>query len=283
MKILWVGLDEAGYGPILGPLCVAAYASRREMAGPARDSKAIYRGGNISRLVARCRQLAGKIPLAEVLLDSVSGQGMEQEPWHLPPAEGDAMIANGPAVSGAGMSADAEIPGLQIRARAAGVAEFSQGLQRGNKADFLAELYRDVLLELFEKTAPEWHEAHVAFDRWGGRHRYAPILAAWGFEVHESDDGDKASRYTAFWRGRRLQIAFLVGGDRSEPAIAAASCFAKLAREVLMARFNAWWVRLLPGLLPTAGYYEDGLRFLAEIEECRARHNIPLRLLRRSR
>jgi hypothetical protein len=34
----------------------------------------------------------------------------------------------------------------------------------------------------------------------------------------------------------------------------------------MMRRFNAFWKLHVPELQPTAGYYNDGLRFLREIE-----------------
>ena len=39
----------------------------------------------------------------------------------------------------------------------------------------------------------------------------------------------------------------------------------KYVRELLMGCFNAYWLREVPKLAPTAGYYEDGLRFLRDI------------------
>ena len=48
--------------------------------------------------------------------------------------------------------------------------------------------------------------------------------------------------------------------------IALASIFGKYIRELLMICFNAFWQARLPDLKPTAGYYQDALRFLADIK-----------------
>jgi hypothetical protein len=40
----------------------------------------------------------------------------------------------------------------------------------------------------------------------------------------------------------------------------------KYIREAMMRRFNAFWLGHLPGVLPTAGYFSDGTRFLADID-----------------
>ena len=50
-----------------------------------------------------------------------------------------------------------------------------------------------------------------------------------------------------------------------------------------MGRFNAYWQRLLPELKPTAGYYNDGLRFLQDIEPKRRELGIADEQLIRSR
>jgi hypothetical protein len=52
--------------------------------------------------------------------------------------------------------------------------------------------------------------------------------------------------------------------------VAIASMLSKYVREALMRRFNGYWQTLLPQLVPTAGYYNDGLRFLNDIAAKRA-------------
>ena len=65
--------------------------------------------------------------------------------------------------------------------------------------------------------------------------------------------------------GRTLGIEFSVEGDQRHMPIALASMTAKYVREALMQRFNAYWRTFLPQLAPTAGYYSDAQRFLADI------------------
>ena len=57
----------------------------------------------------------------------------------------------------------------------------------------------------------------------------------------------------------------------------------KYLREALMARFNAFWKRHLPAVEPTAGYYNDGMRFLADIDLKRRELGIEDAMLVRSR
>jgi hypothetical protein len=65
--------------------------------------------------------------------------------------------------------------------------------------------------------------------------------------------------------------------------VAIASMLSKYLREALMNRFNAWWKTHLPALEPTAGYYNDGLRFLHDIAAKRRELGIADAVLVRSR
>ena len=42
---------------------------------------------------------------------------------------------------------------------------------------------------------------------------------------------------------------------------------AKYLRELYMGGFNLYWQSLLPGIKPTAGYYNDGKRFLDDLKQ----------------
>ena len=55
-------------------------------------------------------------------------------------------------------------------------------------------------------------------------------------------------------------------GESRHLLVALASLISKYVRELLMESFNAYWSREVPGLRPTAGYYQDGLRFLKDIQ-----------------
>ena len=65
--------------------------------------------------------------------------------------------------------------------------------------------------------------------------------------------------------------------------VAAASMLSKYLREMLMRRFNAFWKIHVPDLTPTAGYYNDGLRFLRDIQAKRSEMQIVDDFLVRSR
>ena len=58
---------------------------------------------------------------------------------------------------------------------------------------------------------------------------------------------------------------------------------AKLTRELFMGRLNAWFVERLPSLRPTAGYVEDGRRFLVDATPVLRSEQVDLRRFVRSR
>ncbi|MFQ5496105.1 MAG: hypothetical protein ACE5EX_12075, partial [Phycisphaerae bacterium] len=59
---------------------------------------------------------------------------------------------------------------------------------------------------------------------------------------------------------------FTQSGEAHQMPVALASMLSKYLREVLMACFNAYWADRVPGVKATAGYYQDGLRFLKDIQ-----------------
>ncbi|MEY4841715.1 MAG: hypothetical protein RJA12_439, partial [Planctomycetota bacterium] len=63
-----------------------------------------------------------------------------------------------------------------------------------------------------------------------------------------------------------LRVHFETEADARHLPVALSSMTAKYLRELRMARLNAFFAERLPGLAPTAGYVQDGRRFLAEIE-----------------
>jgi len=56
--------------------------------------------------------------------------------------------------------------------------------------------------------------------------------------------------------------------------VALASMVAKFTRELHMMRFNRYFASLVPDIKPTAGYVQDGRRFLKEIEPILAQNGL---------
>lgn len=156
-------------------------------------------------------------------------------------------------------------------------AELNAAFDRtGNKSEALWEHTAAALALLFSAgergpaAAGGRPRAALMIDRQGGRAHYGPALARalQAAEVRLIAETEGRSSYGA--RSRRgaleAEVVFAEGGESLSFATALASCFAKYARELSMEAFNRHFGRLAPGLAPTAGYTEDGRRWLAEAE-----------------
>lgn len=131
----------------------------------------------------------------------------------------------------------------------------------------------------------------VVVDRQGGRMHYRAALeeAFPRARVLLVRETAPLSEYvveepaTARTPARAMRLAFRERAEHASFAVALASCAAKYVRELAMDAFNAWFAELDPALQPTAGYVEDGRRWLADARGAIERAAIPRADLVRSR
>ena len=129
------------------------------------------------------------------------------------------------------------------------------------------------------------HHPHVAVDRQSGRTRYRDLLGQVfeGAEINVLAEGTRASVYEVVAGQRKLFISFLVEAEQQHMPVALASMNAKLTRELLMQRFNAYFQAMAPDVKPTAGYGSDANRWrdaiLSHLQRAGVGHD---RLRRRS-
>lgn len=255
-KVLTVGIDEAGYGPLLGPLTVACYASPHAIHGNIADSKMIYQKGKLNQLVSHCNKYVSEFsgfPKPERV--SIT----QNEPWF----NSYKLLYN--------RNLD---PKAHISCSFIHVCEFNKKVTTGeNKAEILIGQIKSSMKHVL-KNISKYQKVIFLIDRLGGRKMYEPVLKSWGFEVLSKLEIKEKSEYQALYQKVPCEISFLVKGDQKYHHIAAASCFAKLMREYSMKDFNNWWLRKVPELKPTAGYFQDGKRFMKGIETYCIKHNI---------
>lgn len=300
---LLIGIDEAGYGPLLGPLVVAAtvwrvppnrvdadmwsaldtVVARAGQGGGARlevdDSKTVYNRKQISSLERPVLAFASAIDYPTNNLGDLLGQLTEQNadlgpaPWYRELSGALPLDPHRSAFAGVGgrlrdaMSA----AGVELVALLAEVVSETRFNDRvaatRNKAAVLVEQ----VLRLMARGSRHGREqdVHICVDRLGGREDYRHTLQSAFPERHVEilEVSEQRSRYRLGASRNDWWIEFLVDGDLTRMPIALASMVAKYAREALMERFNAYWKRLLPSVRPTAGYYVDAQRFLADIRE----------------
>lgn len=268
------GIDEAGYGPTLGPLVVAtAWADAADhdtlvaalRASGVRDSKELHKPGDLAPLetiaLAGCRWATGRLPTTAADLFAVLGETAadRDQPWMqgagtltLPVAAKAIPVWDTPGVVAGGCAGRIVHP-----------AGYNRFLTTGaNKA----ELELDAVGRLLT-TPPAAPARATVVDRLGGRKFYRDFLAAVhpGALVLVEDEANAASRYRICTEGGEHAVAFVVGGESASPLTAVASCLAKYARELHMLLFNRHWCARVPGLKPTAGYPEDAKRWLSAI------------------
>lgn len=298
-----IGVDEAGYGPNLGPFVMTAaalqlpdfqcpwqllsHAVRRHAAGSddrlvVDDSKAVFAPKH------GLRPLEGAVlpflPPADSLAELWPQQALT--PWDAYAAEPYADALPLPA------AADLHETVLVQRSRLAAALQAADARLRLVTMvlfprDFNALVQRDdskaaaplfavhhLLRHLLPTGAPEGERVDVTVDRLGGRKHYQPFLQD-VFPDQFAFTEQETNLCSSYRVGDGLSVRFLVGGDQASFAVALASMVSKYLRELLMMQFNAFFQRHAPEVPPTAGYPVDAQRWWRDTADVRARLGLP--------
>lgn len=296
------GLDEAGFGPMLGPLtigCVAlrsadgivdpwerlaAVVSRAGERDPDRlcvgDSKAVFernaRGrARLERTVLAFHSLLHGLPadgreFLAATREPLACADLAREFWHGCVARGLALDRD-PSIESARHALAAALRSARLELAVCGVravpaATLNASFARtGSKGATHWEQCSPFLAHLWEVFAREGVELVV--DRHGGRMRYAALLRQTFPDAEVATESEAPARSTYRLRGpdgRWMRATFAEKADALSFPVALASCCAKYARELCMDAFNAHFARLQPDLEPTAGYVTDARRWLAD-------------------
>jgi len=324
--MILAGIDEAGYGPLLGPLVVGCCAfevaeeppdgaeppaegaaaaapclwkrlkkvlgRHRDKAGRrlhVNDSKLVYSPSTglkeLERSVVAMAAAGGEAPAdLNAFLSMVAPEAMGdlvEHPWYVAAAGERFPLEQEPAVVrmfANAVRAESERCGARLahlRALVLPERQFNRQVHvTRNKSSVsftLVATHLDHLLRTYGQRG-----LTIYCDRQGGRERYGHLLRLmfedWGLAIEREQDGRSEYRLTR--AGHGVSVIFCEKGEGECMAVAVASMLAKYVRETLMRRFNAWWRTHLPEVAPTAGYYNDGLRFLKDIEAKRRELNI---------
>jgi hypothetical protein len=297
-----IGMDEAGFGPNLGPLVIsatlwhapgglgpddlydvlAAAVAPGVSSGDDRlaiaDSKILYQPRRGLRLLERALfpalAVTGRVPhdwaqLWDVLEADIRGERVRL-PWYrdyqlrLPLAE-DASELDRLAERLRGALGRARVRLVMIRAQAIFPAEWNRLVEEcGTKGAALSR----TALELLANVMATVDDGSVLClcDKHGGRNHYGALLQRqfpdWLVEVRE--EGRARSIYTWGPAAARVEMRFCSGGEAFLP-IALASVACKYLREMAMRAENDFWCNRVRGLRRTAGYPADAKRFKTEI------------------
>ncbi len=301
------GIDEAGFGPVLGPLVVSTAVLRlpdeivdenlwsllagaitrkglrRSPALPLADSKAMYvrKDGlvHLERGVLGMLAQAGPVPtslnelLRRVGADCV--QHIPAYPWY---AGADLRLPH-----------QADPTDLKLRANAAAEAMRKRGIELAairaepilagqynrlvaatrNKASALFGVTSQLIAYIFNtyaaKSPPQ--VVRIVADRQGGRTHYRHQIQRMfeGGAIRVIVESEAHSAYAVETADRAAEIHFRTKAETACLPVALASMLSKYLRELFMELLNAYWSQRVDGLKPTAGYYVDGKRFLADI------------------
>jgi hypothetical protein len=308
--MLYAGIDEAGYGPLFGPLCAGVSVfevescddmsppclwsalrgmvtrSKRDARGRivVDDSKKLKGAGAVRHPLTHLERgvllfaasVRDEVDWLDGLDDCMLFDALGVDPptakWYdsstTLPLEHDIPLLRIDRGRLARASAAAGVRCVHLASGAIPAAEFNRRVAAsGSKAIVNWELMISLADTCWRRAAGK--PLLLAVDRHGGRSRYLDDLhAAWpAAERKVIVESDEESRYQLIMDGRGpLEIVFAAESDSKHLPVALASMTAKYVRELMMIRLNRFFAGHLPELKPTAGYVEDGRRFLGEIE-----------------
>ncbi len=301
-----IGIDEAGYGPNLGPLVMTSVAlhvpdqtdrwqtlrSAVRRAGDkdegqflVDDSKAVFGSARGLRaletsVLATLHSWPIDPPLSlHGFLNQLAPDSMAElqaECWYLEEqgqrcilpleAAGDTLESH--STRWTRVCAEANTIRGPVRTILLCPAHFNALVERaGSKGAALAHcLTRLIRLNL--TLLPEEQPVSFFVDKHGGRNTYAAILQEALSEgmVLAQQESMLRSDYLVMGLSRGVRFTMQPRADQDHFEVALASMISKYIREVLMDQFNQYWQALVPGLEPTAGYPVDAGRFFKAIQ-----------------
>ena len=302
MAIL-VGIDEAGFGPILGPLVVSSSAFRvpdnliwanhweilRASVSEKRTSlkgrllivdskKAFTRTIGIKHLrrtvLATLKHLGSEPRNLTDLISALCPDCLEhiaEYPWYK--KVGDYQLGGDDGDIGIAVSmlradlANQHIELLGLKSRCLEVAHYNRMV---TAVDNKAKVLFTAVAELMQSAIRDFSgdDLDIVVDRQGGRSHYQRQLQLMFGEsqlriIHEDQD---RSSYEMKTNNRKIRVHFVVGADSKFLPVSLASIVCKYLREVLVENINNYFLGFNPAIKPTAGYWQDGLRFIEDIK-----------------
>jgi ribonuclease HII len=300
-----IGIDEAGYGPNLGPLVMTAVACKvpdhsagsclwkllgevvRRQSDPddgrliVDDSKLVYstttgladlESAVWSILRPETSSILSRL---EEYIESICPLCVDElghEPWFtgqtsLPVAiESEAHRAT--AARFDQVCQDQSVSFGPILSAVICPPRFNQLLDHwDSKGAILGEGLKDLLQGQLRQIEDD-EPIDFVIDKHGGRNSYFAMLQEAMSEgmVVAHEEGTNRSAYSVWGTMRSLRFTFQPRADGENLCVALASMASKYLRELLMLEFNRFWIGHLPDLEPTAGYPGDSARFFTKIK-----------------
>ena len=315
---IYAGIDEAGYGPLLGPLlhgrsvigieggegmswdkCPDIWeilegaickrlSGRKHRIAVGDSKKLVTKAAGIKHLetgvlcfarqLERWRDNGGEIGFDKMLdlMGERSHRQLDHLPWYEPTAERpwDKLPVGGTggeiAIASSMLKNEMQKRGVKLLDMGASVVfedRFNAMIRATrNKASTSFTFVAGHLMKIWE----DWgtHGPIVCVDRQGGRTRYLRILQI-NFPkagIRILDESPERSAYLLTEGNRQMTVSFEMKGEEKHFPIALGSMVSKYTREMFMGRMNRFFEGHVPGLKPTAGYTQDGRRYLEDLE-----------------
>lgn len=294
-----IGIDEAGYGPNLGPFVMTLVACKvpddqhdaclwKLLKSAARragtkadrrlvvaDSKLVYSPASgwddLERSVLAC--LFGSTPSLQHLVEhlaDVDVPTLKKESWYA----GDTALPT--EVKADDLTAACEL--WKQTCESVGVTwgfsrsaiipapHFNDLVDKwDSKGAVLAVAATRLMESCVQATGDE--PMHIVIDKHGGRNNYSALLQhafADGMVLAE-EEGAARSVYRVEGMNRTIRILVTPKADVKHFTVSLASMVSKYVRELLMREFNRFWQKHVADLAPTAGYPGDSRRFFNAI------------------
>lgn len=305
----FIGIDEAGYGPNLGPLVIAS--TTWETPGSPSECNFVEMLKEIVDVKSTCRKT--KLHIADsklvnkgkfgfesletsalALLQAAGIQGstfqqlrqkvcgfnktlndpFNKVPWFAGdiqlPFAADTVLIHTLSETLKQSFEQNNLGCLRIQAEVVPAIKFNSLLdQHGSKGILLTTL----AFRLLNKSWEERSSMPTLFvgDKHGGRNHYGEYLASIASRdsIETIEEGQTASRY----RIASTEFRFQTKGEEHLP-VAAASIIAKYIRELAMIQFNRYWQQFCPEVKPTKGYPVDAKRFWQEIKTAQQEQSV---------
>jgi ribonuclease HII len=297
---MWlIGIDEAGYGPNLGPFVMTAVAFRlpdevgeldlwKRLSSAVRrpdekddgrllieDSKLVYSTARglaaleYGVLSALPEHIPVTGPVTKILhsLGSDQSHDIHREIWFHGQTSLPVQVESQVLEAGSQLFAEAcqktnVCRGL-IQAAIICPSQFNRLIEHhGSKGAVLGQALAQLLPAQIQACSED-DTIQCYIDKHGGRNTYAAMLqdALCEGMVLAHEECMARSVYSVHGLGRDVRLTFQPRADAEHFCVALASMVSKYIRELLMLEFNQYWQGKVEGLKPTAGYPGDAVRF----------------------
>jgi len=292
-----VGIDEAGYGPQLGPLVVSAVVLELPDALLIKHHplpKITCPWKTLSNIISKNKSRA-KVTVCDSKALYHPAKGLKElektalvfkrliEPDYCNHYELSLPLsADNNEINKSTQMLRAELDNSSIRFCEAKVSivepsDFNDGIERlQNKADFLWETSGKLIKHCVDKYNSN-NMLVIRAGKQGGRNYYFPYLQRLfaGKIIWDIEQGHNNSSYIIKAKpSSNAVISFIKDGDASEFVIALASIFSKYYRELSMLKLNRFFQSHIPSLKSTSGYHTDSRRFIRQISPLFSKLNL---------